>query len=93
MAEDIPAYKVIIAGTIIFMAGLAVFSVIFRAFITFNEIQTALIEESNYTVDQTTMLVFASIPWALGAFYVSLVGTVIYLLLKATKKPRPPPIY
>ena len=91
--EEIPAYKVIIAGTIIFVTGLAIFSVIFRASIIFNEIQTTLTQQSNYTFDQTTMLVFATVPWALGAFYASLIGVVIYFVLKGGKKARLPPIY
>ena len=91
--RDIPVYKVIIAGTIVFIVGLFIFSVIFQAFLVFQEVQQALIVTGNFSSTDPTVLILSVIPWGLGLFYISLVGTVIYFLLKGSRRERPPPIF
>jgi|GEM_PF-3575556 len=83
--QDIPMYRVIIAATIVFIVGLVVFTVIFRAYITFQELQTLLLQSGEYSEEETTIVVLGAIPWALGGFYVSLLGIIIYFLLRGNK--------
>ncbi len=90
--KEIPAYKVLIAGTIVFIVGLFIFSVIFQAFMVFQEVRQELVVLGNYSETHPTIVILSLIPWGLGIFYIGLVGTVIYFLLKGAKE-RPPPIY
>ena len=92
MPREIPAYRVLIAGTIVFIVGLFVFSVIFQAFLVFQEFQTQLIATEQVSADDPTLLLLGLIPWGLGIFYISLIGTIIYFLLKGAGRQKPPPI-
>jgi uncharacterized BrkB/YihY/UPF0761 family membrane protein len=91
--RDIPLYRFIIAATLVFVVGLFVFTVIFRAWLTFEQLSQAVLETGEYSEEETTLLVLGVVPWALGGVYVSLLGVIIYFLLKTTKqeKPEPPP--
>ena len=86
--EEIPAYRIIIAATIVFLVGLFVFTIIFRAYLTFQQLEQSVIQSGNYTENQTTLVILQTIPWTLGGFYVSLLGVIIYFLLKGTKPPK-----
>ena len=83
--EEVPTYRFIIAATIVFIVGLFVFTVIFRAWITFQELQSVLLQSGDYSEEETTLVVLGAIPWALGGFYISLLGIIIYFLLRGTK--------
>lgn len=91
MAE-IPAYRVIIAGTIIFIVGLFIFSIIFQSYIVFQQFETQLVQTGNYSRDDPVILVLSIIPWGLGIFYISLIAVVIYFILRGSRgKETPPP--
>lgn len=92
MPREIQAYRVLIAGTIVFIVGLFVFSVIFQAFLVFQEFQTQLIDTEQVAADDPTLILLGLIPWGLGLFYISLIGTIIYFLLKGSGRQKPPPI-
>ncbi len=92
--KEIPAYRFIIAATITFIVGLFVFTIIFRAWLTFKELQQTVIESGNLDENQATLAILGAIPWALGGIYISLLGTIIYFLIRGSKPPRtssPPP--
>ena len=91
--QDIPTYRFIIAATMVFIVGLFVFTIIFRAYITFQELQATIIQSGAVEGDDATLILLAGVPWALGGVYVSLLGAVIFFLLKGNKKTkeRPPP--
>lgn len=94
--EEVPAYRLIIAATIVFIVGLFVFTIIFRAFITFQQLQQTVIQSGNYTENQATLIILQTIPWTLGAFYVTLLGVVTYFLIKGSKPAKheePPPTF
>ena len=93
MPEEIPAYKVLIAGTIVFVVGLFVFSVIFQAFVVFQEFQAQLVASDEAMADDPTILLLSLIPWGLGLFYISLIGTIIYFMIKGGGREKAPPIY
>ncbi len=93
MPEEIPAYKVLIAGTIVFVVGLFVFSVIFQAFVVFQEFQAQLVAADEAMADDPTILLLSLIPWGLGLFYISLIGTIIYFMIKGSGREKAPPIY
>ena len=90
---DIPTYRFIIAATIVFIVGLFVFTIIFRAWITFQQLQQTILESGAVEGDDATLIILAGVPWALGGIYISLLATVIYFLLKGNKKGKeqPPP--
>jgi hypothetical protein len=83
--EQVPAYRLIIAATMVFIVGLFIFTIIFRAFITFQELEQIVIEQGTYDDDQLTLIILGSVPWALGGFYVSLLAGIIYFLLRGNK--------
>ncbi len=85
--EEIPTYRVLIAATLVFIVGLFIFSVIFKAYITFKKLEAQLLQ-TGYKEDQATLMILASIPWTLGGFYISLVGMIIYFVLKGNKVPK-----
>lgn len=91
--RDIPTYRVIIAATIVFVIGLFVFTIIFRAYLTFQQLQVAVVQSGEYSENEATFIILAGIPWALGGVYISLLGTIIYFLLKGNKpgKEEEPP--
>jgi uncharacterized BrkB/YihY/UPF0761 family membrane protein len=91
--RDIPFYRFIIAATLVFIVGLFVFTVIFRAWLTFEQLSQAVLATGDYSEEESTLLVLGIVPWALGGIYVSLLGVIIYFLLKSTKqeKSEPPP--
>ncbi|MFA5405907.1 MAG: hypothetical protein WC307_00920 [Candidatus Nanoarchaeia archaeon] len=83
--QEIPTYRLIIAATIVFIVGLFIFTIIFRAYLTFQQLEQLVIETGDYEQDQLTLVILGSIPWALGGFYVSLLGVIIYFLLRGNK--------
>ena len=94
MAQDIPTYRFIIAATVVFIVGLFVFTIIFRAWFTFKQLQQSIIETGEYEENEATLAILGAIPWALGGIYISLLSGVIWFLLKGTKKIKeevPPP--
>lgn len=94
--QEIPLYRLIIAATVVFIVGLFVFTIIFRAFITFQQLEQSVMETGEYSENEATLMVLGAIPWALGGFYVSLLGVIIYFLLKGRKparEERPPPTF
>lgn len=86
--QDIPAYKFIIAATVIFIVGLFVFTIIFRAYLTFKQLEEAVIAQGTASEEQATLVILGAVPWALGGVYIALLGAVIYFLLKGNKKPK-----
>jgi len=86
--QEIPAYRFIIAATIIFIVGLFVFTIIFRAYLTFKQLEAVIISQGTASEEQATLAILGAVPWALGGFYVMLLGTVIYFLLKGSKPPK-----
>ena len=88
MMEEVPTYRLIIAATLVFIVGLFVFTIIFRAFLTFQQLQQIVLESGEYEENQATLMVLSAIPWTLGAFYVSLIGIIIYFTIKGTKAPK-----
>ena len=87
--NEVPAYKLIIAATLVFVIGLFVFTIIFRAYFTFKQVEAQVIASGDYEENEATLIVLGAIPWALGGIYVSLLGTIIYFLLKGSKPPKP----
>jgi len=86
MAEqDIPMYRVIIAATLVFIIGLFVFTIIFRAWLTFQELEQVIRQSGEFTEDESTLIILGGIPWALGGIYVTMLGGIIYFLLRSTK--------
>ena len=93
---EVPLYRLKIAATVVFIVGLFIFTIIFRAYLTFQQLEQVVLETGDYSENEATLIVLGAIPWALGGFYVSLLGVIIYFLLKGTKAPkqeRPPPTF
>lgn len=94
--QEVPLYRLIIAATVVFIVGLFIFTIIFRAYITFQQLEQSVLETGDYSENEATLIVLGAIPWALGGLYVSLLGVIIYFLLKGSKAPKeeePPPSF
>lgn len=91
--RDIPLLKVLIAGSIVFIVGLFIFSVIFQAFFMFQEIQQQLITTVNVSSTDPMIQILSFIPWALGIFYISLIAVIIYFMFRGSGREKPPTIF
>ncbi|MBD3311926.1 hypothetical protein GF352_00500 [archaeon] len=94
--QEVPLYRLIIAATVVFIVGLFIFTIIFRAYITFQQLEQSVLETGDYSENEATLIVLGAIPWALGGLYVSLLGVIIYFLLRGSKAPKeekPPPSF
>ncbi len=90
MAE-ISTFKFILSATIVFISGLFIFSVIFKAYITMNKLQSSITNETDPQTE-TTIMLLSAVPWGLGIVYASLIIGVIYYMFKSKPKSSEPPL-
>lgn len=78
MAE-IQAPKLILTLTIVFISGILIFTVIFRALDAFQELKLIQMDDPETKSSIETLKI---IPWVLGVLYVTLVSAIMYIMLK-----------
>lgn len=83
MDKTLPEFRVIIGATVVFVSGLIIFFVIFRALLFLNQLQSIYGPNTSQIEVITNLMQW--IPWGLGAIYFALVTVVIYFVIKGRK--------
>ncbi|MBD3312397.1 hypothetical protein GF352_03020 [archaeon] len=78
---DIPELKLLLVLTVVFVVGMFVFIVIFKALMMVEGLKQGAASEEDVELNQT-MQFLQLMPWLLGILYLILIGVIAYLMFR-----------
>lgn len=79
---EVPELKLLLVLTVVFIVGMFVFVVIFKALTIFQGLQMDLVPEADEVGASKTIQLLQLMPWLLGGLYLTLVGAIAYFMFK-----------